>query len=68
MGAAARRVGAAGHGGRPPAFDTIDHAERHAVECGSNRLRRYRPAATHYDKPAVRYEATVSAAVVDEWL
>jgi hypothetical protein len=29
---------------------------------------RHRAAATRYDKLAVRYEATVAIAVVNEWL
>lgn len=64
----AHRTAKGSAGGRPPKVDYDDYKLRAAVECGFNRLKRWRAIATRYDKLQVRYQATLQIAIIDDWI
>ncbi|MGC4773493.1 transposase [Micromonospora sp. DT44] len=52
-------------GGRPPVFDKQLYKRRNVVERCFNRLKQCRSVATHYDKTATLFQATVTIAALN---
>ena len=55
-------------GGRPPTFNKLIYRHRNVVERCFNRLKQCRSVATRYDKTSTSFHATVTIAVLLQWL
>ncbi|MFD3622964.1 IS5/IS1182 family transposase, partial [Streptomyces sp. NPDC058676] len=55
-------------GSRPPEFDPEDYRLGTQSSAASIASKSHRSVATGYDKLAVRYEATILVAAINEWL
>jgi len=55
-------------GGRPPAFDPAQYADRNVVERAINKLKHNRAVATRYDKRDYVWRGTVDVATIRIWL
>jgi transposase len=55
-------------GGRPPAFDPDQYADRNVVERCFNRFKQFRDLATRYAKRAAYYRAEIVIASIVLWL
>jgi transposase len=55
-------------GGRPPTFDKQLYKRRNVVERCFNVLKQCRGLATRYDKTSTSHQATVTIAVLLQWI
>ena len=55
------------HGGRPPAFDSMDYRQRNLIERRFCHLKQWRGLATRYDKLATVYRAAAVLNAVIAW-
>jgi len=64
----ARRTHRGRAGGRPPAFDRIQHRRRNAVERCVNKWKQFRAVATRYDKRDYISNGTLAVTAIAVWL
>lgn len=55
-------------GGRPVAYDPIDHKQRNVIERGFCRLKQWPSLATRYDELTIVYRAAIVLNAVIAWL